>query len=89
MQPLILHAHGTGPNPYKVAIALEMLGLPYDVYLWQFGDAKNGVKGELFVTYTSPRLIYLPGAEFTKINPNGRVSRSRHCPRMHAESLVG
>lgn len=57
IKPLILHAHGTGPNPYKIALALEYLDLPYDIKLWQFGDAPNGVKG----------------AEFTKINENGRV----------------
>ena len=57
IKPLILHAHGTGPNPYKVAAALEFLQLPYEVKLWQFGDAKNGVKG----------------SDFLKINENGRV----------------
>ena len=57
LQPLILHAHTTGPNPYKVAIALELLSLPYTVKLWDFGDAPNGVKGPTF----------------TAINPNGRV----------------
>ncbi|KAF2093960.1 glutathione S-transferase [Rhizodiscina lignyota] len=58
IKPLILHAHGTGPNPYKVAIVLESLNLPYEVKLWQFGtDPKNGVKGTTFLA----------------INENGRV----------------
>ncbi|KAI7352870.1 thioredoxin-like protein [Hortaea werneckii] len=57
VKPLVLHAHGTGPNPYKVACVLESLGVPYEVKLWQFGDAPNGVKGE----------------QFLKINQNGRV----------------
>ncbi|MCJ1361206.1 hypothetical protein MMC16_000304 [Acarospora aff. strigata] len=57
IQTLILHAHDTGPNPYKVAILLEALQLPYQVKLWQFGEEANGVKGP----------------EFTKINENGRV----------------
>ncbi|PPJ52803.1 hypothetical protein CBER1_11133 [Cercospora berteroae] len=57
IKPLILHAHGTGPNPFKVAAVLESLNIPYEVKLWQFGDAANGVKG----------------AQFTKINENGRV----------------
>lgn len=57
IQPLILHAHGTGPNPYKIAAALEILKVPYEVKLWQFGEAKNGVKGP----------------DFLKINENGRV----------------
>lgn len=58
MQPLALHAHATGPNPIKVAIALEALHLPYTVQQWQFGDdPNNGVKG----------------AAFLRINENGRV----------------
>lgn len=57
IKPLILHAHNTGPNPYKVAILLEALQLPYEVKLWEFGDAANGVKG----------------SNFLKINPNGFV----------------
>lgn len=57
MKPLTLHAHGTGPNPYKIAAALEYLQVPYEVKLWQFGDAHNGVKGSVFL----------------KINENGRV----------------
>lgn len=57
-KPLILHAHATGPNPIKVAIALELLKLPYEVKSWEFGDdPKKGVKGETFL----------------KINENGRV----------------
>lgn len=57
MKPLTLHAHSTGPNPYKVAIVLEALKLPYEVKMWEFGDSENGVKGPVF----------------TKINENGRV----------------
>ncbi|CAG8214122.1 unnamed protein product [Penicillium olsonii] len=57
LKPLTLHAHSTGPNPYKVAILLEALGIPYNVKLWTFGDDSHGVKGP----------------EFLAINPNGRV----------------
>ncbi|KAI4799159.1 thioredoxin-like protein [Aureobasidium sp. EXF-8845] len=58
IKPLILHAHTTGPNPIKIAIALETLKLPYEVKLWEFGDnAENGLKG----------------AKFLEINENGRV----------------
>jgi glutathione S-transferase len=45
MKTLTLHAHGTGPNSFKVAIILEALKLPYNVRLWEFGDSHNGVKG--------------------------------------------
>lgn len=57
LKPLLLHAHSTGPNPYKVAITLEALNLAYTVKLWDFSSTAAGVKGEAF----------------TKINPNGRV----------------
>ena len=57
LEPLTLHAHATGPNPYKVAILLEALGLPYVVKLWTFAADAHGVKGPKFLA----------------INPNGRV----------------
>jgi hypothetical protein len=58
MQPLNLHAHATGPNPIKLAIALEALSLPYNIQQWDFGDdPQKGVKGETFL----------------RINENGRV----------------
>lgn len=57
-KPLILHAHATGPNPIKIAIALESLSVPYTVKFWDFSDDPNkGVKG----------------TSFLKINENGRV----------------
>lgn len=57
-KPLVLHAHATGPNPIKIALALEFLNVPYDVKMWDFGDdSQKGVKG----------------ANFLKINENGRV----------------
>lgn len=57
-KPLVLHAHASGPNPIKIAMALEFLKVPYTVKMWEFGDDKDkGVKG----------------AAFTAINENGRV----------------
>ncbi|KAJ5092004.1 hypothetical protein NUU61_006874 [Penicillium alfredii] len=58
IKPLVLHAHATGPNPIKVAIALESLKVPFVVKHWDFSDDPNtGVKGAMFL----------------KINENGRV----------------
>lgn len=59
LKALTLHAHsGGGPNPLKIAIALEVLSVPYKVRLWDFGDdPAHGVKGQAF----------------TAINENGRV----------------
>ena len=57
-KPLILHAHSSGPNPFKAAIVMEMLQVPYEVHVWEFGDdPKNGVKG----------------AAYLAINENGRL----------------
>lgn len=54
--PLRSHL-GPGPNPLKVAILLEKLGLSYEVVPLVFGDdQEKGVKGK-----------------FLKVNPNGRV----------------
>jgi glutathione S-transferase len=49
---------GPGPNPVKVAMALEHLGLDYDCVPLEFGEGKGTVKDP---EYTS------------KVNPNGRV----------------
>ena len=57
IKPLTLHAHSTGPNPYKVAILLQALNIAYTVKLWDFSSSSSGVKGE----------------QFLAINPNGRV----------------
>lgn len=57
MKTLTLHAHDSGPNPYKVAIVLENLKIPYELKLWDFGEGENGLKGP----------------NFLKINENGRV----------------
>lgn len=58
IKPLLLHAHSSGPNPVKVAIALEALHVPYTVKQWDFSDNLNtGVKG----------------AKFLQVNENGRV----------------
>jgi glutathione S-transferase len=56
-EPLVLHAHATGPNPIKLAIVLEYLCLPYSIKMWEFSN--NAEKG-------------LKGAAFLKINKNSR-----------------
>ncbi|GJJ09219.1 hypothetical protein Clacol_003441 [Clathrus columnatus] len=52
-----LFHHGTAPNPPKVAILLEELGVSYNLIKKEFGDGPDGVKHP----------------DFLAINPNGRV----------------
>ncbi|KAM3457856.1 hypothetical protein MY3296_000929 [Beauveria thailandica] len=40
LQPIKLYAHKKGPNPWKVALILEELGLPYETIYLEFPDAK-------------------------------------------------
>jgi glutathione S-transferase len=60
IRPLTLHAGAgsQGPNPPKVAIALEMLSLPYTVRSW--GHDNNDDSG-------------ITGSSYLAINPNGRT----------------
>ncbi|QMW29008.1 glutathione S-transferase [Aspergillus flavus] len=41
MQPIILYSHPYGPNPWKVAIILEELNLPYETRFVSFQDVKK------------------------------------------------
>ncbi|KIJ53970.1 hypothetical protein M422DRAFT_24965 [Sphaerobolus stellatus SS14] len=52
-----LFGHGQTPNPPKIAILLEELGVEYELVNKEMNDGPNGIKGEAFL----------------KINPNGRV----------------
>ncbi|GJJ10438.1 hypothetical protein Clacol_004664 [Clathrus columnatus] len=58
MDPQVtVFAHGKTPNPLKVMILLEELGVKYAVKKKEMGDVENGMKRP----------------DFLKINPNGRV----------------
>lgn len=41
MLPVILYSHPYGPNPWKVAIILEELGLPYETRFVNFTEVKQ------------------------------------------------
>ncbi|GJJ10442.1 hypothetical protein Clacol_004668 [Clathrus columnatus] len=57
MAKITLFGHGKTPNPHKVLILLEELGVDYEIVQKELNDSPNGIKHE----------------NFTKINPNGRV----------------
>ena len=58
LTPLTLHTFATAPNPAKIAIALELLQIPYQIKIWEFGaDPDRGVKS----------------AKFAPLSENGRV----------------
>lgn len=60
MKPLILHGGvaSRGPNPPKVAIAMEILSIPYVICSWSYGsDDQTGIAGSRYLA----------------INPNGRL----------------
>jgi len=40
-KPITLYSHSSGPNPWKVAILLEELSLPYETIYLQFSDLKK------------------------------------------------
>lgn len=41
LKPLVLYSHATGPNPWKVAIILEELQLPYETKFLEFPQMKQ------------------------------------------------
>lgn len=40
-KPIILYSHATGPNPWKVAIVLEELNLPYEMKMVEMPEMKR------------------------------------------------
>ena len=40
-KPILLYAHARGPNPYKVAIILDELAIPYEKIFIKTADLKH------------------------------------------------
>ncbi|GFG11176.1 glutathione S-transferase 2 [Aspergillus lentulus] len=71
MAPFTLYTHaGPGPNPVKVAMALEHLGLDYDCVPLEFGEGKGTVKDPEYTSRSAAILTYL--AE--KYDANGNLA---------------
>ncbi|OJD30524.1 glutathione s-transferase [Diplodia corticola] len=41
LKPIVLYSHATGPNPWKVAIILEELQIPYETKFLEFPEMKQ------------------------------------------------
>lgn len=41
LKPILLYSHATGPNPWKCAIIMEELGLPYETKMIDFSEIKK------------------------------------------------
>ncbi|KAL0257752.1 hypothetical protein SLS55_006915 [Diplodia seriata] len=41
LKPIVLYSHATGPNPWKVAIILEELKIPYETKFLEFPEMKQ------------------------------------------------
>lgn len=41
LKPIALYGHATGPNPWKVVMALEELNIPYSLKMVDFADMKK------------------------------------------------
>jgi len=41
IKPITLYTHATGPNPWKVAIILKELDLPYEEFFMEMADLKK------------------------------------------------
>lgn len=65
LKSLILHSHITGPNPWKVAIILEELGLPYESKYWEFADLKTPEYESMNPNGRTPTLVDPNNGNFT------------------------
>ncbi len=56
-QPITLHAHQSGPNPWKVVMVLEELGVPYTIKYEDFGTIKAAPYTELNPNGRVPAIV--------------------------------
>ena len=64
-KPFLLHSHKLGPNPWKVAIVLEELELPYTTKFWETPDMKMPEYLAISVNGRVPALQDPNNANFT------------------------
>ncbi|KAG9246796.1 glutathione S-transferase [Calycina marina] len=55
-KPITLYSHATGPNPWKVAMVLEELNVPYDTKFMDFADLKKDPYEQLCVNGRVPAI---------------------------------
>lgn len=56
IKPIILYSHPTGPNPWKVAMILEELGLPYRTIVVDKADLKKAPYEEICINGRAPAI---------------------------------
>lgn len=56
IKPITLHGHAGGPNPWKVALMLEELKIPYETKLWDFPDLKTEKYEKMNVNGRTPTI---------------------------------
>ena len=65
LKPIILHSHATGPNPWKVAIILEELGLPYETKYHEFPELKEKPYNDTNPNGRVPTIVDPNNGDFT------------------------
>lgn len=51
LEPITLYGHATGPNPWKTAVILEELKLPYETKMMGFADLKKVCQSTEWTTF--------------------------------------
>lgn len=56
LKPIILYSHATGPNPWKVAMILNELNIPYESKFLQFPDMKKPAYESVYINGRVPAI---------------------------------
>jgi len=57
LKPIHLYSHASGPNPWKVAIVLEELGIPYESEFMDMGELKKPPYEKINVNGRVPAIV--------------------------------
>ncbi|RAL60321.1 hypothetical protein DID88_000097 [Monilinia fructigena] len=70
-KPITLYSHATGPNPWKVAIILEELKIPYITKLMEMADLKKEPfeKNSIPMVVSPPSPTPIPTSHYGNLAP--------------------